>query len=151
MKNKSIILSLLFIVLINCGYQPIYVAKKNNFKIESIEIIKKDRLNSLIKNELKNISNKESINKIDLIIDSSKEIIISSKDTKGNAEILTMTVLVNLKIIEEKKIKAEKVFTKKFSYSNNSNKFSLNQYQKDIEKNLRDKIIENIVTYLLTK
>ena len=62
-----------------------------------------------------------------------------------------MTVLVNLKIIEEKKIKAEKVFTKKFSYSNNSNKFSLNQYQKDIEKNLRDKIIENIVTYLLTK
>ena len=144
-------MSLLFIVLINCGYQPIYVAKKNNFKIESIEIIKKDRLNSLIKNELKNISNKESINKIDLIIDSSKEIIISSKDTKGNAEILTMTVLVNLKIIEEKKIKAEKVFTKKFSYSNNSNKFSLNQYQKDIEKNLRDKIIENIVTYLLTK
>ena len=151
MKNKSIILSLLFIVLISCGYQPIYVAKKNNFKIESIEIIKKDRLNSLIKNELKNISNKESINKIDLIIDSSKEIIISSKDTKGNAEILTMTVLVDLKIIEEKKIKAEKVFTKKFSYSNNSNKFSLNQYQKDIEKNLRDKIIENIVTYLLTK
>jgi outer membrane lipopolysaccharide assembly protein LptE/RlpB len=150
MKNKSILLILLFFILANCGFEPIYSSKKSNFNIGEIKITSKNKFNSIIKNNLKNISNNESQNKFDLIINSEKKRIISSKDTKGNPQLLTMIISVEVQIIKDNVIKNKKNFSQDFSYSNNSNKFSLAQYEKDIEKNLINKIIENINTYLLS-
>tara|TARA_B110000116_G_scaffold78156_1_gene67781 strand:- start:1236 stop:1691 length:456 start_codon:yes stop_codon:yes gene_type:complete len=150
MKNKSILLILLFFILANCGFEPIYSSKKSNFNIGEIKIISKDKFNSIIKNNLKNISNNESQNKFDLIINSEKKRIISSKDTKGNPQLLTMIISVEVQIIKDNVIKNKKNFSQNFSYSNNSNKFGLAQYEKDIEKNLINKIIENLNTYLLS-
>ena len=150
MKNKSILLILLFFILANCGFEPIYSSKKSNFNIGEIKITSKNKFNSIIKNNLKNISNNESQNKFDLIINSEKRRIISSKDAKGNPQLLTMIISIEIQIIKDKVIKNTKNFSKNFSYSNNSNKFSLTQYEKDIEKNLINKIIENINTYLLS-
>jgi len=150
MKNKSILLILLFFILANCGFEPIYSSKKSNFNIGEIKIISKDKFNSIIKNNLKNISNNESQNKFDLIINSEKKRIISSKDTKGNPQLLTMIISVEVQIIKDNVIKNKKNFSQDFSYSNNSNKFGLAQYEKDIEKNLINKIIENLNAYLLS-
>ena len=150
MKNKSILLILLFFILANCGFEPIYSSKKSNFNIGEIKITSKNKFNSIIKNNLKNISNNESQNKFDLIINSEKNRIISSKDAKGNPQLLTMIISVEVQIIKDNVIKNKKNFSQNFSYSNNSNKFSLAQYEKDIEKNLINKIIENINTYLLS-
>ena len=150
MKNKSILLILLFFILANCGFEPIYSSKKSNFNIGEIKITSKNKFNSIIKNNLKNISNNESQNKFDLIINSEKKRIVSSKDAKGNPQLLTMIISVEVQIIKDNVIKNTKNFSQNFSYSNNSNKFSLAQYEKDIEKNLINKIIENINTYLLS-
>ena len=150
MKNKSILLILLFFILANCGFEPIYSSKKSNFNIGEIKITNKNKFNSIIKNNLKNISNNESQNKFDLIINSEKKRIISSKDAKGNPQLLTMIISVEVQITKDSVIKNKKNFSQNFSYSNNSNKFSLAQYEKDIEKNLINKIIENINTYLLS-
>lgn len=150
MKNKSILLILLFFILANCGFEPIYSSKKSNFNIGEIKITNKNKFNSKIKNNLKNISNNESQNKFDLIINSEKKRIVSSKDAKGNPQLLTMIISVEVQIIKDNVIKNKKNFSQDFSYSNNSNKFSLAQYEKDIEKNLINKIIENINTYLLS-
>lgn len=150
MKNKSILLILLFFILANCGFEPIYSSKKSNFNIGEIKITNKNKFNSIIKNNLKNISNNESQNKFDLIINSEKKRIISSKDAKGDPQLLTMIISVEVQIIKDNVIKNKKNFSQNFSYSNNSNKFSLAQYEKDIEKNLINKIIENINTYLLS-
>lgn len=150
MKNKSILLILLFFILANCGFEPIYSSKKSNFNIGEIKITNKNKFNSIIKYNLKNISNNESQNKFDLIINSEKKRIISSKDAKGNPQLLTMIISVEVQIIKDNVIKNKKNFSQDFSYSNNSNKFSLAQYEKDIEKNLINKIIENINTYLLS-
>ena len=150
MKNKSILLILLFFILANCGFEPIYSSKKSNFNIGEIKITSKNKFNSVIKNNLKNISNNESQNKFDLIVNSEKKIIISTKDAKGNPQLLTMIISVEVQIIKDNVIKNKKNFSQDFSYSNNSNKFSLAQYEKDIEKNLINKIIENINTYLLS-
>ena len=78
MKNKSILLILLFFILANCGFEPIYSSKKSNFNIGEIKIANKNKFNSIIKYNLKNISNNESQNKFDLIINSEKKRIISS-------------------------------------------------------------------------
>jgi outer membrane lipopolysaccharide assembly protein LptE/RlpB len=150
MKNKSILLILLFFILANCGFEPIYSSKKSNFNIGEIKITSKNKFNSIIKNNLKNISNNESQNKFDLIINSEKKRIVSSKDAKGNPQLLTMIISVEVQIIKDSVIKNKKNFSQDFSYSNNSNKFGLAQYEKDIEKNLINKIIENINTYLLS-
>mgnify|MGYP000521141245 FL=1 len=150
MKNKSILLILLFFILANCGFEPIYSSKKSNFNIGEIKITSKNKFNSIIKNNLKNISNNESQNKFDLIINSEKNRIISSKDAKGNPQLLTMIISIEIQIIKDNVIKNIKNFSQDFSYSNNSNKFSLAQYEKDIEKNLINKIIENINAYLLS-
>ena len=150
MKNKSILLVLLFFILANCGFEPIYSSKKSNFNIGEIKITSKNKFNSIIKNNLKNISNNESQNKFDLIINSEKKRIISSKDTKGNPQLLTMIISIEVQFIKDNVIKNKKNFSQDFSYSNNSNKFGLAQYEKDIEKNLINKIIENLNAYLLS-
>jgi len=150
MKNKSILLILLFFILTNCGFEPIHSSIKSNFNIGEIKIVEKNEFNSIIKYNLKNISNNESQNKFDLIVNSEKKKIISSKDTKGNPELLTIIISVEVQVIKDNVIKNKKSFSQDFSYSNNSNKFSLAQYEKDIEKNLITKIIENINTYLLS-
>ena len=150
MKNKSILLILFFFILTNCGFEPIHSSKKSNFNIGEIKIISKYKFNSMIKNNLKNISNNKSQNKFDLIINSEKKRIISSKDTKGNPQLLTMIISVEVQIIKDNVIKNKKNFSQNFSYSNNSKKFDLAQYEKDIEKDLINKIIENLNTYLLS-
>ena len=150
MKNKSILLILLFFILANCGFEPIYSSKKSNFNIGEIKITNKNKFNSIIKYNLKNISNNESQNKFDLIVNSEKKRIITTKDTKGNPELLEMIISIEVQIVKDNVIKNKKSFSENFSYSNNSNKFSLAQYEKDIEKNLINKIIENINTYLLS-
>ena len=150
MKNKSILLILLFFILANCGFEPIYSSKKSNFNIGEIKITNKNRFNAIIENNLRNISNSESQNIFDLIINSERKKIVSSKDAKGNPQLLTMIISVEVQIIKNNVIKNTKNFSKNFSYSNNSNKFGLAQYEKDIEKNLISEIIENINSYLLS-
>jgi outer membrane lipopolysaccharide assembly protein LptE/RlpB len=150
MKNKSILLILLFFILANCGFEPIYSSNKPNFNIGEIKITNKNRFNTIIENNLRNISNNESQNMFDLIINSERKKIVSSKDAKGNPQLLTMIISVEIQIIKNNVIKNTKNFSKNFSYSNDSNKFSLGQYEKDIEKNLMNEIIENINSYLLS-
>ena len=124
MKNKSILLILLFFVLANCGFEPIYSSKKSNFNIGEIKITNKNRFNSIIENNLKNISNNESQNKFDLIVNSERKKIVSSKDAKGDPQLLTMIISVEVQIIKDSVIKNKKNFSENFSYSNNSNKFT---------------------------
>ena len=150
MKNKSILLILLFFILANCGFEPIYSSKKSNFNIGEIKITNKNKFNAIIENNLRNISNNESQNIFDLIINSERKKIVSSKDAKGNPQLLTMIISVEVQIIKNNVIKNTKNFSENFSYSNNSNKFGLAQYEKYIEKNLINKIIENINSYLLS-
>ena len=128
MKNKSILLILLFFILANCGFEPIYSSKKPNFNIGEIKVTNKNKFNSIIKNNLKNISNNESRNEFDLVINSERKKIISTKDKKGNPELLTIIISVKVQIIKDDVIKNEKSFSQNFSYANDSNKFSLAQY-----------------------
>ena len=146
--NFLCFLSILF--LYGCGFEPIYLSKKSDFKIVKIETSKKNRLNSTITKYLKNISNSESTNYYEIKFNSIKEKKISSKDKKGNPQILTMIVSVNVEINNMSNMKKTKNFSEQFSYSNNSNKFSLSKYEKNIEKNLINKIISNITLFMLT-
>ena len=136
-------------MLNNCGYTPIYSSKNNNFYID---ILQKDRskLNSKIENNIKKFSNQNSENIIQLEISSNKKINIISKDEKGDPSRFSMIISLTINILNKNnyEINKTKSFSEKFDYNNISNKFSLKQYEKDIENNLINKIIERSILYL---
>ena len=147
--KKLIFVVIALFMLNNCGYSPIYSSKNNNFYID---ISQKDRskLNSKIENNIKKFSNKNSENIIQLEISSNKKINIISKDKKGDPSRFSMIISLTINILNKNnyEINKTKSFTEKFDYNNNSNKFSLKQYEKDIEDNLINKIIERSIIYL---
>ena len=147
--KKLIFVVIALFMLNNCGYSPIYSSKNNNFYID---ISQKDRskLNSKIENNIKKFSNQNSENTIQLEISSNKKINTISKDKKGDPSRFNMTISLTINILNKNnyEINKTKSFTEKFDYNNNSNKFSLKQYEKDIEDNLINKIIERSIIYL---
>ena len=151
MKKILIIFQLMLIItLTNCGgYEPIYSSKTSNFNIISIEIDENNEINSKIKNSLKIFSNNDFEKKIYIKISSKKVISITSKDSKGDPKTYNMSVNLNLEI-NENGTKKSKVFTENFGYNNKENKFNLKKYEKNIQDNLTEKIIENITLYLST-
>ena len=150
MKKNLILITLLFFFIASCGYKPIYSNKKNNFDIEKIEIVNESRLGTLIKNNLNNLSNKDSEKKISLIINAKKVKSVASKDSKGNSQLLIMSLSIGVEVYANGKKKSEKQFLESFSYSNDSNKFNLSKYEKSIEKNLKDKIVKDVNEYLVS-
>jgi len=149
MKKIIVILIALFI-LNNCGYSPIYSSKNNNFYIKEISQKNKNKLDSKIINNIKKFSNKDSENRIELKISSEKKIDIITKDKKGDPSKFQMTILLNINILKKDnyEINKTKTFSENFNYNNNTNKFSLKQYEKEIENILIKKVVEKFIVYL---
>ena len=147
--KKLIFVVIALFMLNNCGYTPIYSSKNNNFYID-ISQKDKSKLNSKIENNIKKFSNQNSENIIQLEISSNKKINIISKDKKGDPSRFNMTISLTINILNKNNYEINKIksFTEKFDYNNNSNKFSLKQYEKDIEDNLINKVIERSIIYL---
>jgi len=145
--RKIIIIVIASFILNNCGYTPIYSSKEKNFYIEKISQKNTNKLNSKIANNLKIFSNENSKNTIEIEINSVKKIETTQKDNKGDPSRFQMTIMLNINIIGQNYNKT-KSFSSNFNYSNNENKFSLKQYEKEIEDILIGKIIEKSVIYL---
>ena len=147
--KKLIFVVITLFILNNCGYSPIYSSKNNNFYID---ISQKDRskLNSKIENNIKKFSNQNNKNIIQIEISSNKKINIISKDKKGDPSRFSMIISLTINILNKNnyEINKTKNFTEEFDYNNNSNKFSLKQYEKEIEDILINKITEEVTIYL---
>ena len=148
--KKLVIIIITIFILNHCGYTPIYSSKEENFYIKVISQKNKSKLNSKIINNIKRFSNQDSENVIQLEISSNKKINTISKDKKGDPSRFNMTISLTINILNKNNYEINKIksFTEEFNYNNNSNKFSLKQYEKDIEDNLINKIIERSIIYL---
>jgi len=146
---KKIILVLSFLLLVSCGYQPIFSSKTSNFLIEEIIYNENDKVSLKIRNNLTYLSKTENyIKVIRLKLSSEKKIDISSKDSKGDPLVYKMTISTNLEIYSSNELTMQKNITKNFSYKNTENKFDLKQYEKTIENNLIETIKEDIILIL---
>ena len=148
--KKLIFLVIALFILNNCGYTPIYSSKENNFYIKEISQKDRSKLNTKIVNNIERFSNQNSENIIQLEISSNKKIDIISKNKKGDPLKFQMTIFLNINILNKNnyEINKTKSFSEKFDYNNNSNKFSLKQYETEIEDILINKIIEESIIYL---
>ena len=148
---KKIILILSLLILANCGFKSILSTKNINFNINKIEIQKNDSISSKIKKRLRIYTKNDSPDKIyNLKINSKKNRVITSKDTKGNPLTYEIIISTGLEIFIEDKFIKKIVFKKGFNYNNRSNKFDLKQYEKSNTANLINQITNNIIINLLS-
>ena len=153
MNLKKIITTLSFLLVLSCGYEPIYSKKQGNsnynFSINSINYIGDNRVDEILKNKLKKILNKEKKSiELNLTLNSMVEKIVTSKDKKGNPIGFSIKITTNLEVFENKILKGKKNFEGKFKYNNISNKFDLKQYEKNIKNNLISELSYKIIKYL---
>ena len=148
--KKLIIIVIALFILNNCGYTPIFSSKENNFYIKEISQKNRSKLNTKIVNNLERFSNQNSENIIQLEISSNKKIDIITKDKKGDPSKFQMIISLNINIFNKNnyEINKTKSFSASFNYNNDSNKFSLKQYEKEIENILINKIVEESIIYL---
>tara|TARA_Y100000741_G_scaffold336549_1_gene295213 strand:+ start:48 stop:500 length:453 start_codon:yes stop_codon:yes gene_type:complete len=146
MINKFSLLFIILLILNSCGYEPVYSKKNLNFSIGNIEK-NNTSLNNKFSQAIKNFSKGKETNKINIRIQSKKEISIKSKDTKGNSLVFELKLTLKIKNLDKSDIK-ERTFTKKINYKNSDDKFKLQQYENELEKILITKLVEDLINYL---
>ena len=130
----------------SCEYKAIYSNKNFNFNITKIEKFKKDRLNLVFEKMIKNFSNDQALNQISLKTNAEKQIVVVSKDARGDPSRYQMILKLELVIIDDQKnTEINKNIVQQFSYNTNSNRSKLNQYEKEIEEILINKIIDETI------
>lgn len=147
MKN-IISFFILFLFITSCGFNPIYINKKDSFSISAISSEGDKKISFKIKNNLKRyLGLTDKMNSYKINISSEKTTRISSKDQKGNPKTFEVRILVLL-LTEVENETYKKKFVETFNYQNQPNKFNLKNYENEIIDNLSEKIILEINEYL---
>tara|TARA_A100001011_G_C14221691_1_gene804664 strand:- start:932 stop:1387 length:456 start_codon:yes stop_codon:yes gene_type:complete len=148
MKKKIKFFWVIFIFLVGCGYEPIYSSKNINFSINEIQK-ENTQLNNEFTRALKTFSNKNALNQLKIKIDSKKNIEIKSKNSKGNPNVYELSITLKIVLYENNNnMIVEKVFNRNINFDNRDDKFELSQYEKELEKLLINKIIEDVLKFL---
>ena len=144
---KKIIVIFISILLTSCnGYKPIYSSKGFNFYIDEIKFSSNDRISQKIARKLepyREPSNEKQ--KINLEINSSKELRTIAKDAKGNDTTFEIVIKSNIKVINKSLSTTDISIEERFVHNNQTNKFELKQYRKNIEQNLIDLILSKFL------
>ncbi len=145
---KKIIIICLLIILSNCsGYTPIFTSNQTNFYIDKIEISDDSKLLRKIIKNLKPYSIENGKQNISLKLDLDRKEDIIMKDEKGDPASYEIRIKLDVDVIMKNSTK-KLVFNEKFSFNNQSNKFEMNQFKKNAETNLINKIFENLILEL---
>ena len=143
---------ILFLFIVNaCGYQPIYKANKvpSDIKIQNAELTGNKNISNQIFSKLPFIIDKNNILLEKIVIEGNKSIIEASKDSKGRVTSYKIIMSVKYKKLNKDNIIIEeKDFKKEFSYNADNNKFNLKEHELKFERNLIDRIVEDIIFHL---
>ena len=144
--KKTFILVVLFLFFSSCGYTPIFSKKDINFSIENIEFLGDKDIEEKINSALYGYKNKlEKEKKISLVITSSKNTAIASKNSKGEALTNRISVDVNVKIILPENNFLEKSFNKTSIYTVINRKSEQKLIENKLIENLSNEIAQQII------
>ena len=139
---------ILFLLLSACGFQPLYNSSDINVKFSKINLTGDTKINRKIVSSLGLVETESGDLSNEITIVSSKTIIETSKDDKGQPATYRTNVIVNVTIKGQDKVIKSRSFNESFSYKNIENKYDLSVYQKDIENNLIRKITDDIIVFI---
>ena len=144
--NKIINYIFFLLLLSSCAYKPILNNKNYGFSINVDKINGDQKINSIIIKNFYNLKGKEK--KYDLTMSSNKEKNIISKDSKGDPSIFELIINVNYSVKKDGKTLIVNKINRKTTYNNITDKFELENYEKNIihhlSRSISDKIINSI-------
>ena len=143
---KNLKYFLIFLFLYSCGYTPIYkVNQKSNFGLDMIVFSGDKKIGRKIEKNLEKFKNNETRNIFDADFVSSKTREIVTKDKKGDPSSFKLIIEVKLNLISKTDKKTlEKKFMRETTFNSMDNKFELDQYTNNIEKNMVFNILEDM-------
>ena len=145
-------LAVFFITVLSaCSYKPIFSENNYNFEINEIIFSGERYINRIIKNKFDLIKkeNKQDKKIYNLLINTNKEKIIVSKDSKGDPLKFDLVVSAYYEISNNGKLLLNKRIQKNSIYNNEIDKFKLEQSEKIILDNLSKKISETIISSII--
>ena len=151
-KELKRYISLFFIItLTSCSYKPIFSEKNYNFEINEILFTGEKYVNRIIESKFNLIKKEQSKNKkkYNISIQTKKEKLIVSKDSKGDPLKFDLVVSAYYEISNNGKLLLNKRIQKNSIYNNEIDKFKLEQSEKIILDNLSKKISETIISSII--
>ena len=149
--KKILINILLFFILTNCGFSPIYSVSESQKIDINIQSIEGDRLiNNQIVSELNRIDDNLSEYKFNIKINTLYNKSISSKDTTGATSSYQLDVISEITIGNKDSI--EKInITEKFIMDKNVNTIDERNYERTIKKTFASLIVKQVLAKLYSK
>ena len=142
-KILNYILIFFLFTLSSCDYKHILSYKNYKFSINVDKITGDEKVNSIITNNLNNLKGNEK--EFYVTLSSKKEKNIISKDSKGDPSIFELIINVNYNVKLNGEIIIENNILRKTTYNNISDKFELENYEKNMIDNLSRNISDRIV------
>tara|TARA_B100001248_G_scaffold121472_1_gene90894 strand:+ start:9 stop:461 length:453 start_codon:yes stop_codon:yes gene_type:complete len=141
---KKLIIFLIIILTPGCGFEPIYSTKSNlDYKLNTIERKGDSSIDNLIATELQRLSNDQSNKLIDIVINTSYEKKIISKDSKGSVSDYQININTKFLIIfKEKELKFQ--FSDKQNIKNISDIFEQKNYENIIKNNFANSAVRKL-------
>ena len=147
MLKKTLIL-LLLVFLSSCGYKSIY-SKKNlvetEFSISKLTFDGNRDINLKIKEKLNNLTLTKKDKNFELKISSVEKKEILANNTFGDPTSFETTIIVNVKVLINNKLKNDFQVIENFNYNNNNDKFVLKKYENQIRNNLAINATEKLI------
>ena len=146
--GKKIFIFVFLLFLSSCGYEAIH-SKKNkknyDFSISEVKFIGDREVNLKIKERLNNYTLVEKNKDFTLKISSNLKKLILIKDDAGDATNFKIEITSNIDIFSDTKLKSNFIIVESFDYNNNSDKFELKSYEREIKNNLANTISEKLI------
>ena len=141
---KKILIPILLLFLSSCGYEAIH-SKKNliyyDFSINNLTFTGDRKVNMKVKERLKSYTLKEKDKSFALKISSDTEKIVLAKDIAGDPSSFKIIIKINVEVILLNKFN----IVESFNYNNITNKFDLEQYEREIINNIAETAAEKII------
>ena len=136
---------IIYLVLVSCGFQSIYLSDKSNFSFNKSNAVGEIKISKEIISNLRSL--KRDNGEYELIIETIFKKNVSSKNKKGDPEVFDMNLDVNVTLKKDNDILRNK-FREKLSYNNLKSKFELKQHENNLKSNLVQEITQDILIYL---
>ena len=146
---KKLLILLIIIFIHGCGYTSIL--KNQNQQDIKFNVTNTEgdfQTNNYIKNQLKLSSNPNSLNEIDIDINSSYEKIIIAKNAAGVVTDYRIDISLNFTILSDNNKKIN--YKDSINIKNNSENFEQTEYEKEIKRNFATATKDNLILYLLS-
>ena len=144
--KKIFVFPVFFLFFLSCGYTPIFSKKDVNFSIEKIEFFGDKAIKENISNALSNYKTKpDKEKKVSLVITSSKNTNVASKNSKGEAQTNKISIDASVKII----LSENNFLVKSFSKSSIYTVIDRKSEQKLIENKLTEDLSSEIALQII--